>query len=148
MGSILGNSQRFVVCALAVLTASAAPAWAQGEYEGETECRGNMVRQVGVANANGRTVAGLELFYSRSENLFCAKMRHVGPLFDVRLPTEVALYRSDSRGGPETLVRRDRGDYLRYAGPIGGRGNCMNARGSIRWDNNYAALTFKDKFCS
>lgn len=150
MGSIFVNSRQAATCAISVLIASVAPTpvWAQGEYEGATQCRGNMVRQVGVADSRGRTVASLELFYSRSEDLFCAKMRHVGPLYDVRLPTEVALYKSETRRGPETLARRDRGDYLRYAGPIGARGKCMNAKGSIRWDGNYVSLTFQDRFCA
>ncbi len=147
MRSVFKSSVRVIAVTVGILAASVAPAMAEGEYEGETECRGNIVRQVGVTDPQGRTQASLELYYSRSEDLFCAKMLHVGPTYDVQLPTSVELYRSDSRAGAETLVRRDSGDYRRYAGPIGARGNCMNARGTIRTKSSYSTLRFQDRVC-
>jgi hypothetical protein len=135
-----------VAGAFAVLTASAAPAWAQGEYEGATKCRGNMVRHSYVTEG-GQRIARLELFYAPAEELFCARMVHVGPTYDVRLTTEVELFRSASRTGTETLVRRDRGDYVRYAGPIGARGNCMSAGGFIVGRRTSYSIRFADRIC-
>jgi hypothetical protein len=148
MGIILAAPMRIMGGTLIglIAAATAAPAWAQGEYEGATQCRGNLVRQSFIEES-GQRIARLEMFYAPAENLFCARLVHVGPTYDVQLLTQVELYKSASRSGPETLVRRDRGDYYRYAGPIGARGDCMSAGGFLSWRNKGYSIKFADKVC-
>jgi len=98
------------------------------------ECAGNLIDYSVVRTQSGQTIGELALYYDSANGNNCAVFNHAGPTWGLQTFTEVMI--NDCNGGTcPSSSARDAGPYAYRAGPVRiyGRGRCIRASGSIRY---------------